>query len=328
MSHPHIVTYLGHEVPGHTHPTSGTSKQVNKDTMSSKSSPRVVANDENKSEGEEAGPPGADLLDPCLQENTASADRDKDQVDQQNRNSGSWTNSSRSGNTGREVRDDLSRSDHQGKNGRDAEQQQQDTTVEQQPHIKIERLYIYLEYLSGGSIKQQLLDFGAFDDLLTQKYCRQLLSGVAYLHAQTVIHRDLKTANLLLAQDGTLKIADFGCSKQLGSLFLEKSSLIVGTLPYMAPDVLAGEQPSSAIDIWSVGCCILEMATGKPPWHQYKFDNLLHAFYVISQAGGMPEIPQVADKRESLAFVRACLVREAAARPSAVALLQHAFVAV
>ena len=71
-------------------------------------------------------------------------------------------------------------------------------------------LYIYMEYLSGGSIKSQLDDFGAISEGVTTDYVYQTLEGLKYLHSSDVLHRDLKTGNILLDHDGTVKIADFG----------------------------------------------------------------------------------------------------------------------
>ena len=117
------------------------------------------------------------------------------------------------------------------------------STEDHAPKVPIPaRLFIFLEYLGGGSVKQQLQAFGSFDEVLVQKYTHQLFTGMEYLHKNGVIHRDLKTRNLLLKQDGTLKIADFGCSKQLSDLFNKQDAshskiFIVGTIHYMSPEI-------------------------------------------------------------------------------------------
>ncbi|CAK7336660.1 unnamed protein product [Dovyalis caffra] len=92
----------------------------------------------------------------------------------------------------------------------------------------------------------------------------QLLQGVKYLHDNWVLHRDLKTSNLLLNNQGELKVCDFGMSRQYGSPWKPYTSLVV-TLWYRAPELLLGaKQYSTAVDMWSVGCIMAEMLTKEP----------------------------------------------------------------
>lgn len=91
----------------------------------------------------------------------------------------------------------------------------------------------------------------------------------------------------------------------------------------MAPEVfMCRIEIHSAVDIWSLGCCVLEMCTGKPPWHQYRFDNLLHAYHVISKPDALPDIPETTAAK---GFIRRCLVREPKERATAAQLLEHEF---
>merc|ERR1711871_272810 len=92
----------------------------------------------------------------------------------------------------------------------------------------------------------------------------QLLSGVAHLHDNWILHRDLKTSNLLLSHRGILKIADFGLAREYGDPLKEYTTLVV-TLWYRAPELLLGAKSySTAIDMWSVGCIFSELLTRKP----------------------------------------------------------------
>lgn len=93
----------------------------------------------------------------------------------------------------------------------------------------------------------------------------QLLSGVAYLHANRIIHRDIKPANLLLTAAGDLKITDFDTATQVVTLQAKKNTC-VGTPWYTAPEVIMVEPYTISADVWSIGCCVLELATGKRPY--------------------------------------------------------------
>ncbi|OMO60556.1 hypothetical protein COLO4_33810 [Corchorus olitorius] len=132
-----------------------------------------------------------------------------------------------------------------------------------------ERLSVYLEYVSGGSIQKLLGEYGSFDESLIRTYTRQILNGLAYLHGRNTVHRDIKGANLLVDPNGEIKLVDFGMAKHMTSC---ASMLSFKGSPYwMAPEVIMNAHGYSlAVDIWSLGCTILEMATSKPPWSQYE----------------------------------------------------------
>ncbi|KAK4572553.1 hypothetical protein RGQ29_030827 [Quercus rubra] len=132
-----------------------------------------------------------------------------------------------------------------------------------------EKLSVYLEYVSGASIDKLLLEYGPFEEPVIQSYTRQILSGLAYLHGRNTVHRDIKGANILIDRNGEARLIDFGMAKHTTSC---SSMLSFRGSPYwMAPEVIVnmgGYGP--AVDIWSLGCTVLEMATSKPPWSQYE----------------------------------------------------------
>ncbi|KAL6224772.1 hypothetical protein ACLB2K_003627 [Fragaria x ananassa] len=157
-----------------------------------------------------------------------------------------------------------------------------------------DRFFIYLEYVHPGSINKYVHEHydGAMTEAVVRSFTRHILSGLAYLHSKKTIHRDIKGANLLVDSFGAVKLADFGMAKHLsghvGNLSLKGS-------PYwMAPELMQSEMNKDnssdlalAVDIWSLGCTIIEMFTGKPPWSQY--EGAAAMFKVIKDTPPIPE---------------------------------------
>jgi serine/threonine protein kinase len=134
-----------------------------------------------------------------------------------------------------------------------------------------EEIDIILEYCNGGSIKQLLEKFDAFDEKLIKLYVKQILEGLVYLHDLGIIHRNIKNCNVLVDGDGTVKLTDFVISDILvgedpESILYFNTSKTEGPF-WMAPEIASkSNNITSAVDIWSVGCIIIEMATKNPPW--------------------------------------------------------------
>ncbi|KAL2562202.1 hypothetical protein AAZV13_20G125000 [Glycine max] len=183
------------------------------------------------------------------------------------------------------------------------------------------KLYIYLEYVSGGSIHKLLREYGQFGELVIRSYTQQILSGLAYLHAKNTLHRDIKGANILVDPTGRVKLADFGMAKHITGQSCPLS--FKGTPYWMAPEVIKNSNGCNlAVDIWSLGCTVLEMATTKPPWFQYEG---VAAMFKIGNSKELPTIPDHLSN-EGKDFVRKCLQRNPHDRPSASELLDHPFV--
>ncbi|XAR70281.1 Mitogen-activated protein kinase kinase kinase [Bertholletia excelsa] len=184
-----------------------------------------------------------------------------------------------------------------------------------------DKLYIYLEYLSGGSIYKLLQEYGPLGEIAIRSYTQQILSGLAYLHAKQTVHRDIKGANILVDPSGRVKLADFGMAKHIAGQSCPLS--IKGSPYWMAPEVIKNENGCNlAVDIWSLGCTVLEMATGKPPWSQYEG---VAAMFKIGNSKELPPIPDnLSDEGKD--FVRKCLQRNPSLRPTAAELLEHLFV--
>ncbi|CUG89331.1 protein kinase, putative [Bodo saltans] len=128
-------------------------------------------------------------------------------------------------------------------------------------------LRIYMEYVTGGSISSILKMFGSLQEKQAAIFTHQMLEGLLYLHAKNICHRDLKGDNLLIDTRGVLKLADFGTAKELAS---QATSTVAGTAYFMAPEVIQGVGHGVEADVWSVGCCVIEMITGKPPFFHLK----------------------------------------------------------
>lgn len=150
---------------------------------------------------------------------------------------------------------------------------------------------IFLEYIPGGSIGSCLRKHGKFEESVVSSLTRQTLSGLAYLHREGILHRDLKADNILLDVDGTAKISDFGISKKTDNIYgNDKTNSMQGSVFWMAPEVIRsqGEGYSAKVDIWSLGCVVLEMFAGRRPWSK---DEAVGAIYKIAN-GETPPIPE------------------------------------
>ncbi|CAL5388599.1 unnamed protein product [Camellia sinensis] len=185
-------------------------------------------------------------------------------------------------------------------------------------------LNILLEIVPGGSISSLLGKFGSFPESVIRMYTKQLLLGVEYLHRNGIMHRDIKGANILVDNKGCIKLADFGASKKVVELAtMTGAKSMKGTPYWMAPEVILQTGYSFSADIWSVGCTVIEMATGKPPWSQQyqEVAALLH----IGTTKSHPPIPEHLSA-EATDFLLKCLQKEPNLRPAASDLLQHPFV--
>ncbi|CAK9865980.1 unnamed protein product [Sphagnum jensenii] len=187
-----------------------------------------------------------------------------------------------------------------------------------------EALNIFLEFVPGGSISSLLGKFGSFTEPVIRMYTRQLLLGLEYLHSNRIMHRDIKGANILVDNKGCIKLADFGASKKVVELAtVSEAKSMKGTPYWMAPEVICQTGHNWQADMWSVGCTVIEMATGKPPWSQ-QFQEVAALFH-IGTTKLHPPIPAHLSP-QGKDFLLKCLQREPRLRPSASELLKHPFV--
>lgn len=168
---------------------------------------------------------------------------------------------------------------------------------------------IYLEYISGGSVGSCLRKHGKFEESVVRSLTRQTLEGLSYLHQEGILHRDLKADNILLDTDGTCKISDFGISKKSDNIYgNDVTNSMQGSVFWMAPEVVRsqGQGYSAKIDIWSLGCVVLEMFAGKRPWSREEAIGAIFKLGNLNQAPPIPEDVQATASVEGLAFMYAC----------------------
>jgi mitogen-activated protein kinase kinase kinase len=194
-------------------------------------------------------------------------------------------------------------------------------------------LNIFLEYVPGGSVATMLVNYGPLGESLISNFVRQILTGLAYLHSKDIIHRDIKGANILVDNKGSVKISDFGISKRVeassllssgpqgGPKGLQRVSL-QGSVFWMAPEVVRQTTYTRKADIWSVGCLVVEMFTGSHP--HPNCTQLQAIFKIGGSSDASPTVPEGAsiDLKE---FCRRCFVVDHEKRPSAEELLKSGF---
>uniref|UniRef100_A0A669QED9 Mitogen-activated protein kinase kinase kinase 1 n=2 Tax=Phasianus colchicus TaxID=9054 RepID=A0A669QED9_PHACC len=185
---------------------------------------------------------------------------------------------------------------------------------------------LFIEWMAGGSVAHLLSKYGAFKESVIINYTEQLLRGLSYLHENQIIHRDVKGANLLIDSTGhRLRIADFGAAARLASKGTgagEFQGQLLGTIAFMAPEVLRGQQYGRSCDVWSVGCVVIEMACAKPPWNAEKHSNHLALIFKIASATTAPSIPSHLSPGLRDVTLR-CLELQPQDRPPSRELLKH-----
>ncbi|CAK5267814.1 unnamed protein product [Mycena citricolor] len=160
-------------------------------------------------------------------------------------------------------------------------------------------LNIVLEYVENGSLGQTLKAFGKLNERLVASYVVKILEGLHYLHSSDVVHCDLKAANILTTKNGNVKLSDFGVSLNLRAMEREIKD-VAGTPNWMAPEVIELKGASPKSDIWSLGCTVVELLTGRPPYAEIA--NSMSVMFRIVEDDS-PPLPRDPTKRPSAEFL-------------------------
>jgi serine/threonine protein kinase len=181
-----------------------------------------------------------------------------------------------------------------------------------------DNLYIILEYCENGSLHSICKNFGKFPENLVSLYTSQVLQGLLFLHEQGVIHRDIKGANILTTKEGLVKLADFGVATKAQGL---TEGSVVGTPYWMAPEVIELSGSTTASDIWSLGCTVIELLDGKPPYH--RLAPMPALFRIVND--DHPPLPEGASPlvRD---FLMQCFQKDPNLRVTAKKLLKHPWI--
>jgi mitogen-activated protein kinase kinase kinase 17/18 len=189
---------------------------------------------------------------------------------------------------------------------------------------------LFLEYAPGGSLADEVArSGGSLGERAVRAFAADVLRGLAYLHARSVVHGDVKARNVLVGAGGRAMLADFGCARALSGSGSARRPIVGGTPAFMAPEVARGEDQGPPADVWALGCTVVEMATGRAPFGGMGGGGgggVLAMVHRIAYTDAVPEVPAWLSP-EAGDFLARCFARDAADRWTAARLLEHPFVA-
>ncbi|ORX50534.1 Pkinase-domain-containing protein [Hesseltinella vesiculosa] len=186
--------------------------------------------------------------------------------------------------------------------------------------VRNSELWVIMEYMEGGALTD-VIDNNSMTEQQIAVVCRETIAGLHHLHQQNIIHRDIKSDNILLDFYGHVKISDFGFCAKLSDQ-KRKRATMVGTPYWMAPEVVKQTQYGEKVDCWSMGILTIEMIEGEPP---YLDEEPLKALYLIA-TNGTPTLKHPERlSRELKSFLAVCLCVDVRSRASTEELLEHEF---
>jgi len=184
-------------------------------------------------------------------------------------------------------------------------------------------LWVVMEYVDGGSLTDIIECNPYIPEPIIAAVCKEVLQALEYLHNRPnpIVHRDIKSDNVLIGIDGRIKLTDFGYGAAL-TRDQDKRTSVIGTTYWMAPEVIKSKPYNTKVDVWSTGIMAIEMVEGEPP---YMEESMLRALFLIASKGRpdfqRPDLmsPELKD------FIEQCTMMEPEDRPSTSDLLRHDF---
>jgi serine/threonine protein kinase len=186
-----------------------------------------------------------------------------------------------------------------------------------------DHLYVVLEYMDGGSLQDVLRKAGKIPEAIIGQTTQSIVRGLAYLKKLKMVHRDIKPGNILISRQGQVKLTDFGVTGDLSAAAAEASTF-VGTAKYMSPEQLSGRSYGYPADVWALGICLMELATGEHPYSKYKCANQMELLLALENES-LPELPASMFSPDFCDFTSRCLTMEPDDRATVEALLEMPF---
>ena len=175
--------------------------------------------------------------------------------------------------------------------------------------------YLVMEYVRGGTLSQLVREQAPFEPERAVRITCDILDALAHAHAHGTVHRDVKPANVMITDEGAVKVTDFGIARVLDTdTRLTTAGSSIGTPSYMSPEQINGADVDARSDIYAVGCVLTELLTGKPPFHDGNPLNLM--YWHVHSAPPVPSSRNPRVPRELDALVLAAMAKNPADRPA------------
>jgi mitogen-activated protein kinase kinase kinase len=187
---------------------------------------------------------------------------------------------------------------------------------------------IYMELMPSGSVRSLMASLGGrFSETSARRIMHQALLGLDHLHQRGILHRDLKPDNMLIDGRGIVKLSDFGTSKATIHSASGTTTMVVGTVVYMAPETISGRY-SRGSDVWAIAASFLELVSGQLPWTELGIEQTVALLFHIGNAKPPhhhPRIPAYVQSTAGRRLLKRCFALDPKARPTVADLLAHPY---